>query len=141
MLLMNFGETDMVAMPAVVVLIVCKVAVAGAPDQNAAFTGSKNLRWATDHSMMQCRRQEVSLFDADAEKGATPRPFSMQTCWRSALMVGTSWDVAHQSSSYRTWRVACPVPIINTITGEVISWHLPDCGHRDTVRCESDTVI
>jgi hypothetical protein len=37
--------------------------------------------------------------------------------------------------------VACPVPIINTITGEVIAWKLPDCGHRDTVVCEVDTAI
>lgn len=131
----------MIAMPAVVVLIVCKVAVAGPPDQNAGFTGSKNLEWATEHAMMQCRRQEVSLFDADAAKGADPRPFSMQVCWRSAIMLGSNWDALHGNSNYRTWRVACPVPIVNTITGEVIAWQLPPCGHRDTVRCEADTTI
>jgi hypothetical protein len=131
----------MVAMPAVAVLIVCKVVVAGPDDQNAHLTGARNLEWATEHAMMQCRRHEVSLFDADAAKGAASQPFTMQVCWRSAIMLGTNWDAMHGSSNYRTWRVACPVPIVNTITGEIIAWQLPPCGHRDTVRCEADTTI
>jgi hypothetical protein len=42
---------------------------------------------------------------------------------------------------WRFWRFACPVPTIDTKTGEVVGWHLPDCGHRDTVICETDSVI
>lgn len=131
----------MVAMPAAVVLIVCKVAIAGPQDQNAAFTGSQNLKWATVHSMMQCRRHEVSLYDVEAAKGADPQPFTMEQCRRSGLMLGVRWDAAHRGTNYRTWRVACPVPTINTITREVIAWHLPGCGHRDVVHCEVDTSI
>ena len=130
-----------VPMPAAVVLIVCKTLVAGPPDPNAAYTGYENREWATEHSMMVCRRQEVPLFDMSEAQGADAQPFNTQRCWRSGLMLGSQWDAGHRGSRYRFWRVACPVPIVNTITGEVIAWKLPECGHRDTVRCEVDTEI
>jgi len=135
-----------VPMPAAVVLIVCKTVIAGPDDQNAAYTGYENREWATEHSMMVCRRQEVQLEDS-ALLQATPavpasaQPFTMQRCQRSGIMLGTQWDAGHRGSSYRFWRVACPVPIVDTRTGEVIAWKLPECGHRDTVLCEIDAEI
>jgi hypothetical protein len=42
----------MVAMPAVVVLIVCKVAVEDRQIRMSDFTGSKNLQWGTEDSML-----------------------------------------------------------------------------------------
>ena len=130
-----------VPMPAAIVLIVCKTVVVGPPDANANFTRAENRAWATEHAMMICRREEVQMYDKAEAEGADPQPFNAQRCQRSAMMLGPQWDAQHQSSSYRFWRVACPVPIINTITGEVIAWKLPDCGHRDTVVCEVDTAI
>ena len=52
-----------VQIPPVLVLIVCKTVLAGPPDQNAAFTHWENLEWATEHSMMVCRRNEIQLYD------------------------------------------------------------------------------
>lgn len=130
-----------VPMPAAVVLIVCKTVIAGPADQNAAYTGYENREWATEHSMMVCRRQEVQLFDQAEAQGADPQPFNEQRCQRSGIMLGVEWDAQHRSSSYRFWRVACPVPIVDTRTGEIIAWKMPECGHRDTVRCEADTAI
>lgn len=117
-----------VPMPAVVVLIVCKTVIAGPADQNAAYTGYENRAWATEHSMMVCRRLEL------------PRDPTLP-CNKGAIMTAVQWDAQNRGSSYRTWRVACPVPTINTITGEIIAWTLPECGHRETVRCEGDTAI
>jgi hypothetical protein len=60
------------------------------------------------------------------------------------MMLGPQWDAQHKSSSYRFWRVACPVPIVRKNpdkTEDIIGWKLPDCGHRDTVVCEVDTAI
>lgn len=128
-------------MPAVVVLIVCKTALVGVPDQNAAYTGWENREWATEHSMMICRRQEVQLYDQAASMGATERPFTLQQCQMSGIMLGAQWDASHRSSAYRFYRVACPVPVIDTRTGKIIAWSMPDCGHRDTMICESDTAI
>ena len=130
-----------VPMPAAVVLIVCKTVIAGPADQNSDYTGYENREWATEHSMMVCRRQEVQLFDQAAALGAAAQPFNLQRCRSAGIMLGSQWDASHRSSSYRFWRVACPVPIVNTITGEVISWKMPECGHRDTVRCEVDAEI
>jgi len=130
-----------VPMPAAVVLIVCKTVIAGPADQNADYTGYENREWATEHSMMVCRRQEVQLFDRAAALGAAAQPFNLQRCRNAGIMLGSRWDATHRSSSYRFWRVACPVPIVNTITGEVIAWKMPECGHRDTVRCEVDAEI
>jgi hypothetical protein len=131
----------MVPMPAVIVLIVCKVAIAGPPDQNSHTTHSENLEWATENTMMVCRREEVQVTDASADQGADPQSFNLQRCQRSAMMLGPNWDAQHRNSKYRFWKAACPTRVINTITGETIAWVLPDCGHRDTVVCEVDTAI
>lgn len=130
-----------VPMPAAVVLIVCKTVIAGPEDQNAKYTGYENREWATEHSMMVCRRQEVQLYDQAEAMGAASQPFNLQRCQRSGIMLGSQWDASHKSSSWRFWRVACPVPIVDTRTGDVIAWKMPECGHRDTVRCEIDTEI
>ncbi len=130
-----------VPMPSAVVLIVCKTVIAGEPDINAKWTGYENREWLIEDSMMQCRRQEVQLYDQSEAVGAAAQPFNQQRCQRASLMLGVQWDQAHKSSSYRFWRVACPVPIVDTRTGEVIAWKMPECGHRDTVICEIDTAI
>lgn len=134
----------MVPMPAAVVLILCKVAVAGPPDQNAGYTGNQNLEWATENSMMVCRRQEVQMYDPAVDQGADPKPFTMMDCWRSGFLMGSQWDVQHRGSRYRFWKVACPVPIVRKNpdgSEDIIAWKMPDCGHRDTVICEVDTAI
>lgn len=132
-------------MPPVVVLIVCKTEVSGEQDQNSDKTGWQNREWAYVHSMMQCRREEVQMYDKDVDQGAAPRPFTPLACQNSAIGVGVNWDMSHRSSNYRFWRVACPVPIVSqdpvTKQETVIGWKLPDCGHRDTVVCEVDTEI
>lgn len=131
----------MLTMPAVVVLIACKVAIAGPPDQNASYTGALNLQWETKNSMMVCRRHEIQMFDQAEAQGADPQPFTPQRCQMAAIGLIANWNVSHERSNWRAWRVACPVPTINTQTGEIIAWTLPDCGHRDTVICERDTAI
>ena len=134
----------MVPMPAVVVLIVCRTVIAGPPDQNSNYTGWENREWATEHSMMVCRRQEVQMFDQDEAKGADPQPFNKQRCLMSAMRLGSEWDASHRGSKYRFWRVACPVPIIRKNpdgTEDIIAYKLPECGHPDVIRCEVDSAI
>ena len=134
----------MISMPAAIVLIVCKTVIAGPEDQNAAYTKVENRAWAIENSMMVCRRQEVQMYDQAEAEGADPQPFNAQRCQRSAMMLGPQWDAQHKSSSYRFWRVACPVPIVRRNpdgSEDIIAWKLPDCGHRDTVVCEVDTAI
>ncbi|MCB1443034.1 MAG: hypothetical protein KDJ72_08420 [Methyloceanibacter sp.] len=130
-----------VPMPTAVVLIVCKTVVAGPADQNAAYTGYENRQWATEHSMMVCRRQEVQLYDQAEAMGAAAQPFNQQRCQRAGISLGVNWDQAHRGSSYRFWRIACPVPIVDTKTGDIIAWKMPECGRRDIVVCEVDTAI
>ena len=130
-----------VPMPAVVVLIVCKTVVAEPEDQNAKYTGYENREWATEHSMMVCRRQEIQLYDQSEAMGAAAQPFDLRRCQRSGIILGTRWDASHRNSSYRFWRVACPVPIVDTRTGDIIAWKMPECGRRDIVRCEVDADI
>jgi hypothetical protein len=130
-----------VPMPAIAVLIVCKTILAGDPDPNADFTHWQPREWAIEQGKMICRRNEVSLYDSAVDMGADERPFTTLECQRSGIMLGAEWDIAHPKSAYRFWRVACPVPTVNTETGEVLSWVLPDCGHQDTVICEKDTAI
>ena len=137
----------MVPMPAVVVLILCKVAIAGPPDQNSVLTHSENLKWKTENSMMVCRRQEVQMYDQSVDQGAQEKPFTSMDCQHSAVLLGSQWDAQHRNSNYRFWRVACPVPMWNTEGTEdpkddqIVGWVLPDCGHRETVVCEVDTAI
>jgi len=149
-----------VSMPAVLVLIVCKTAIAGPPDVNSEWTKAENRQWATENSMMVCRREEVQMidpsegmpspglpygggsgFDPTKDGGALPQPFNKERCQMAGIRMFAEWDQGHSNSSYRVWRVACPTPVINTITKEIIDWVIPDCGHQDTVICEKDSVI
>jgi hypothetical protein len=80
---------------------------------NSAFTGSQNLKWATEHSMIQCRRHEISLFDADEGERSRPSALQCRSCWRFGLLLGAQWDASHRMSRYRTWLVACQVPTVS----------------------------
>jgi hypothetical protein len=140
-----------VHIPPVLVLIVCKVAFAGAPDQNADITGAQNLEWATVNSMMTCRRNEVQLYDPvdgmtlhpgdDPAPPLTPNFALGSQCARAGIQLATSWDQANRNTPWRVWRVGCPAPIVDTQTGMIIGYKLPECSHRDTVVCEVDSAI
>lgn len=140
-----------VQIPPILVLIVCKTVLAGPPDQNAAFTNHENREWATQHSMMVCRRHEVQLFDPaeGVQLGPSNAPaaplhpnFSIAAqCARAGIRLATDWDQAHRSTPWRVWRIGCPSPIVDRRTGALIGYKLPECGHRDTVVCEVDSVI
>ena len=140
-----------VPMPAVVVLIVCKVAY-GAPDPNQDFTKHYNMSWAYEHSMMQCNREVIALEDsafhsATAKNQAATRPFTINDCQRAGIMEGAKFNA--KNKHYQWWRTACPTPIKNygrdgikgTADDETVDWVIPDCGHRDTVVCEKDSAI
>ena len=129
------------AMPAIVVLILCKTIIAGPPDKNAKWTGAQNRAWATENAKMVCRRKEVQMHDPATSLGAAPQAFTVNRCNRAGIMLGAQWDAAHPQSPYRFWRVACPTPVMDTQTGRIIAWTLPDCGHRGTVICEGDIEI
>lgn len=140
-----------VQIPPILVLIVCKTVLAGAPDQNAAFTHWQNLDWATEHSMMVCRRNEIQLYDpvegmrlSATDDPAPPLNLNLAVasqCARVGIRLATDWDESHRNTSWRVWRVGCPSPIVDTRTGTVIGYKLPECGHRDTVICDTDSVI
>jgi hypothetical protein len=137
-----------VPMPPMIVLIVCKVLFTGPPDDNAKFTGWRDTEWDLSQGMMHCRRSEIQLYDpavndrpAPHGDQAAPQPFTQAACNRAGIMQGAQFDADHKDKPWRFWRFACPVPIIDTKTGEIVGWHLPDCGHRDTVICETDSVI
>lgn len=140
-----------VQIPPVLVLFVCKTKPGGPPDQNEAFTHWQNLDWATKDSMMICQRHEVQLFDPteglklapsdDPAPPLNPNFADMGQCARAGMKLQMDWDQAHANTPWRVWRVGCPAPIIDTRTGALIGYKLPDCGHRDTVICETDSVI
>jgi predicted RNA-binding Zn-ribbon protein involved in translation (DUF1610 family) len=130
-----------VPMPPVVVLIVCKSMIVG---PGIPETGWENRAWVIEDGKMQCRREEVQLYSPEEAQS-----FSANDCGRAAIMAIPQWDEQHKGSNYRAWRVACPVPVMNTgkdgIKGtpddEVVDWVLPDCGHPETVVCEKDIAI
>ena len=126
----------MIDMPTVIVLFVCKTMLAAAPTANDKFTGHENRVWATENSMMICRRQEIQLTNLDESA-----PWNQSACARAAVMLGARYDIDNKRSVWRIWRVGCPVPTINTITGEIIAWTLPPCPHRDIAVCLVDSVI
>jgi len=137
-----------VPMPPMIVLIVCKVLFVGAPDDNAKFTGWRATEWDLSQGMMHCRRREIRLYDPvegavrDPNDDPTaPLPFTPTACNRAGVMQGAQFDADNRDKPWRFWRFACPTPTVDTVTGEVIGWSLPDCGHRDIVICETDSVI
>lgn len=140
-----------ISIPPILVLIVCKTVIAGPPDQNADFTHWENRTWATENSMMVCRRHEVQLYDpaegqklSESDDPAFPlRPNFMDysQCARAGIRLSMDWDDNHRNGPWRVWRVGCPTPIVDSQTGQIVGYKLPDCGHRETVVCEVDSVI
>jgi hypothetical protein len=137
--------------PTILVLIACKVIVHPNTDPNAAYTHVENLEWATENSMMVCRRHEIPLYDpvegmqrspADAPMpGLNPNFAVWSQCQRAGLRLEMDWDTEHRNTPWRVWRIGCPSPIMDLQTGQIIGYKLPECGHRDTVVCEVDSVI
>lgn len=140
-----------ISVPPILVLIVCKTVLAGPLDENAKRTGYENLEWATEHSMMVCRRNEVQLYDPaegarlnpkdDPAPPLNPNLAVASQCARASVQLALDWDNAHRGTKWRVWRVGCPAPIVDRRTGAVIGYKLPECGRRDTVICETDSVI
>jgi hypothetical protein len=140
-----------VTIPPILVLIVCKTVLAGPPDQNADFTKWENREWATENSMMVCRRHEIQLYDPaegvklaptdDPAPPLNPDFADFGQCARAGMRLQMDWDDQHKKGPWRVWRVGCPSPIVDLRTGTVIGYKLPECGHRDTVICETDSVI
>ena len=133
----------MIDMPPFVVLIVCKVALAPMTpieESNSRFTGHHKSEWAIEHGKMICRRHEIQMYDSDAAKGAIPQGFNKNRCQRAGIMEGSRWNETHKR--YKWWRTACPTPIVDTRTGRIIDWQMPDCGANfGRVICERDTQI
>lgn len=140
-----------IQIPPILVVIACKVAIAGPPDPNASFTHAENLKWATEHSMMVCRRNEVQLYDPvegmqlkPTDKPAPPLNANFADpvqCARAGIPLATEWNNSHRGTPWRVWKVGCPAPIVDLRTGALIGYKLPECGHRDTVICEVDSEI
>ena len=130
-------------LPSAIVLIVCKTVLVGEPDINASYTGHENRDWDYSGAVMHCRRIELQVFDKDELEGADPQAFTPQRCNRSIFLEGAKWDEQHrQSSQYRFWRGACPVPIVDTKTGKILSYKMPECPTKHgTVVCERDSSI
>jgi hypothetical protein len=109
-----------VQIPPVLVLIVSKIILAGAPDQNVSFTHWENLKWDTPNSMMVCWRNEIQLYDPvegmKLNPADNPGPplnpnFAIATqCARAGITLATEWDQAHRNTPWRVWRVGCPAP-------------------------------
>jgi hypothetical protein len=109
-----------VQIPPVLVLIVCKTVLAGAPDHNASYTHWENLQWATEHSMMVCRRNEIQLYDPvegmklspsdDPAPPLNPNFADFGQCARAGIRLSMDWDDAHRNSPWRVWRVGCRRP-------------------------------
>ena len=140
-----------VQIPPILVLIVCKTISGGEPDMNAAWTHVENLKWDTPNSMMLCRRLEVQLYDPvegqklnPSDNPAPPLNPSFNEwgqCARAGVTLSKSWDDQHHNTPWRVWRVGCPAPIVDEKTGAIVGYKLPECGHADTVVCETDSVI
>jgi hypothetical protein len=155
-----------VTLPAILVVFACKTFIAVPTDDNARFTHWEGRDWETVNSMMVCQRHEIELYDP-AEYGGYARNgdflppadplgpnFSdFGQCARAAMKMQMDWDQRHQNTKWRVWRVGCPTPIAadKDANGEpdldehgqpiIIGYKLPECGHRDTVICETDSEI
>ena len=131
-------------MPPYVVLIVCKAVLlpfsSPIDEANAKYTGYQPFAWDTEHSVMHCRRHQIQVYDVSESLGAAPRPFTPFQCNMTGILEGARWNERHTKWKY--WKSACPTPIIDTRTGKVLDWKLPECGgDPGTVICEVDTAI
>lgn len=127
-------------MPAKVALFVCKVVflpfASPTEEHNSQYTGHQPTTWDTTDSVMHCRRLEMSLWNPDPKAQMTP-----YACQRASISLGIAWDQSHLSSNYRFWKAGCPTKIVDTRTGKIIGWKLPECPVSANVVCENDISI
>lgn len=133
-------------MPAQLALIVCKVEFVGTPTENDRYTGHRETKWNTEGGVMHCRRHAIDLYSE------TDSTFSQFDCNFAGVRLGAGFDRANADSPWRFFKFACPVPTIDTNTGEILAWTLPECGSlpgtssapgddRGLIECEGDTPI
>ena len=140
----------MVAMPNVLVLIVCKVVLLGPIDPH---TGWQNTEFEMSDGKMHCRRIQQELYDPSVDAGADPKEFNSWACMQAAMRLGPQYDVdaTNAKRPWRFYRAACPTPIMSSgpdgIEGNrddtLIGWHIPECGDvaKDRAVCDQDTEI
>jgi hypothetical protein len=138
----------MIAMPNVLVLIVCKIAVLGPIDPH---TGWQDTQWDLTGGVMHCKREQMELYDPSVDQGADPKSFNSWACMQAAMRMGPQFDVdatnAHRP--WRFWRAACPTPILDdngtpgdTRDDRIVGWQIPPCPEaKGVLVCESDTAI
>lgn len=130
--------------PPILVVIACKAIITADPDPNSAFTNHENIEWATENSMMVCKREEIQLYDPTEDQGAAHQDPDMTAegaCPRMSVTLQLQWDQAHRNTPWRVWRVGCPTPMVDSRTGKVVGYQLPDCGHFGTIVCLVDSAI
>jgi hypothetical protein len=116
-----------VHIPPILVVIACKVVMAGNPDPNASFTHVENTVWATENSMMVCQRHEVDLYDPVEGMQLNPSDQPVPAlnpnfadhgqCARAGIALAVDWDQAHRNTPWRVWRIGCPSPIVDLRSG------------------------
>jgi hypothetical protein len=143
----------MIPMPAVVVIVFCKAVFVPSEDDvtnsNSDYTKHYEFQWATEHSKMVCKREEISLIDPNETPEQQAQPYTQFICNMTGLQIGAKWDHDHPGNSYKFYRTACPVKIIDTQTGAIIGWKIPECstkpngmdGQYGTLVCEGDVAI
>ena len=111
--------------------------------------GSGELKWATENSMMTCRREELQLFDpteglnliagGDPAAPLNPNLADSMQCARTGI--AGSFQMGQKRIAMQhgeVWRVGCPAPIVDLISGKIVGYKLPECPHRDVAICEVD---
>jgi hypothetical protein len=101
--------------------------------------------------MMVCQRHEVDLYDPVEGMKLNPSDHPVPAlnpnfadngqCARAGIALVVDWDQAHRNTPWRVWRIGCPSPIVDLRSGALIGYKLPECGHQDTVVCETDSEI
>ena len=122
------------------------------PTRTKPITHWQNLEWATEHSMMVCRRNEIQLFDPVEGHEAQSRRRSRaaaqsQFCRCSGNARAPAFGLPRTgTTAIETRPGVCggsAARLRSWTRGQepLIGYKLPECGHRDTVICETDSVI
>ena len=145
--------TNYITAPTTLSIIACRTVdltgQKGRHDPALAANGWRDLEWKINASQeLECKREVADLLDSSEmmfpnqeTKPLNPDFSNWSQCASAAMSYAAAWNEKHKG--WAVLAVGCPVKIIDTETGNVLSFKIPECpshmpGTENRIKCSFD---
>ena len=120
----------------------------GRHDPALAANGWRDLEWKINSSQeLECKREVADLLDSadmmfpNKTKPLNPDFSNWSQCAAAGMSYAARWNETHKG--WAVLAIGCPVKIIDTETGAVLAFKIPECpvhmpGTENRIKCSFD---